>query len=101
MTEREQLAYQDVRAFCYRREGGFCATCGAPLREFQLAHIIPQRKHWIRRYGKALIHHPENMRATCPTDLCNGAQSLGNNAYLIERHAAKITAMMAEEDVYV
>lgn len=102
MTEREALELEDVRRACYAREGGYCATCGKPLdrMQFHLAHVIPQRKHWMRRYGKHVVHHPDNLRATCPTDSCNGAVSLGNNQHLCDLHAEAIKTKNIEEDVY-
>jgi predicted amidophosphoribosyltransferase len=71
----------NLRDTLYHRQGGKCAVCGAQLEwsGFHCAHRIPQRKHWLKKYGAAIIHHPDNFRATCPTDRCNNAVSIGNN----------------------
>lgn len=74
--------YRDLRRLMYIRANECCEVCGKPLRDsFELAHRIPQRKHWIEKYGAAIIHHPLNMRVTCP-GACNDAVSLGNNDHL-------------------
>ncbi|AFG37641.1 hypothetical protein Spiaf_1582 [Spirochaeta africana DSM 8902] len=93
MTREEQ------RIEIFMREDGRCFVCGAPLdwNCFHLAHVIPQRKHWVKRYGKSVIHHAENMRATCPTDRCNGAVSLGNNHHTVEQHAQRVRQRIAAE----
>ena len=88
----------DTRWDVYHRAEGKCETCGATLdvSNFHLAHIIPQRKHWVKKYGKSIIHHRLNFRATCPTDLCNNDASLGNNAYTVEQHAQKIKGVIRD-----
>ena len=99
MTEREQFDASEVRALLYRRQRGYCATCRLPLdpTHYHAAHRIPQRKHWLKRYGKEVIHHPENLRATCPTDACNSAVSLGNNEVLCDELARYIKRLMEDE----
>jgi Fe2+ or Zn2+ uptake regulation protein len=78
----------DLKERLYYQQHGLCAVCGKPLdfTNFHAAHIVPQRKHWLKLYGKRLIMHEVNMKATCPTDACNGAVSLGNNAHRVEKH---------------
>lgn len=92
MTDRQRIEDQEQRERIYRRDGGQCVNCGAALdiTNYHRAHIIPQRKHWIRKYGGKIIHHDANMQATCPNDICNNAVSLGNNLHLIEQHAEMI-----------
>lgn len=78
-----------LRDILYARQDGRCWQCGAALdwSTMQCAHIIPQRKQWLKRYGTGIIHHPGNFHATCPNDICNNAASLGNNRYLCDIHA--------------
>jgi hypothetical protein len=82
----------EIKQNIYIREQGRCYVCGAKLdpSNFHLAHVIPQRKHWMQLYGARIIHHELNMRATCPNDLCNNAVSLGNNRLAVDKHAAVI-----------
>jgi hypothetical protein len=89
------IDYDDIvelRNTLYYRQGGKCATCGAQLdwSGFQCAHRIPQRKHWVKKYGAEVIHHADNFRATCPNDICNNAVSIGNNIYIADKIAAEI-----------
>ena len=85
-----------LRDTLYARQGGRCAVCGEMLdwMTFHAAHRIPQRKHWLRRYGKDVIHHPDNFFATCPTDRCNNAISIGNNRMRADDIAEEIEKNM-------
>ena len=47
-----------------------------------MAHQIPQRKHFIRRYGRNIIHHELNFKATCGLK-CNNAVSIANKPVAI------------------
>ena len=61
------------RARLYARSQGFCEACGKPLYEgFQLAHVIPQTKHNLKKYGKEVIHHDLNLKVVCSLK-CNSA----------------------------
>lgn len=42
-------------------EGNRC-----PRQATQLAHVLPQDKLHLRMFGSSVIHHPLNMRGTCP-----------------------------------
>lgn len=79
----------------YARDGYRCQSCGGSIYAYgtpQLAHRCPQRKHLIRRYGEAAIHHPSNLAAACSLE-CNGRLQL---------HAGQWDAHMAmiEEAIY-
>jgi hypothetical protein len=73
---------------------GRCAKCGAILNDgtiCDLAHILPQRKWLINKYGKDIIHHPLNMKVTCHNDNCNsGVQMSPNKTALVEKHIEMI-----------
>lgn len=63
----------------YARDHGRCVSCGLSANRYgtaQLAHVIPNRKHNIRKYGEAVIHHPMNLKLTCCLE-CNAAVSIG------------------------
>jgi len=92
MSKRERLTdtLTELRRLKYYQQGGQCKTCGRPLREgFELAHRIPQRKWCIARWGADVIHHPDNMDATCP-GACNSAAQLDPNSLKAEELAAAI-----------
>ena len=83
----------------YDRDGWRCRHCGASVYKYgtpQLAHLVPQRKHNVRQYGKARIHHPANLAATCSLR-CNAAVQLP--PWRWDVHMSKIAlAMSIEED---
>lgn len=89
---RKDEDIRETRLIVATRAGFMCETCGKAvgIGAGQLAHVIPQRKHLIAKYGEGVIHHPDNMRWTCPTDLCNNAVSLGEKSAEIARHAREI-----------
>jgi hypothetical protein len=89
----------ETRHKVYSAAGCRCVVCGKPLdwQTFHQAHVIPQRVHWMRKYGRQIIHHWYNMRATCPTDRCNNAVSLGNNEHLVEQHAQLVREIIEED----
>ena len=91
MTEREQLEYEETRILVFNMAGGKCEVCGAPLEytTFQLAHRIPQRKHFVKKYGKEVIHHEFNLAATCGLK-CNNAVSIGGKPTAVESLATSI-----------
>ena len=45
------------------RYGGRCCLCNE--RATQCAHVLPQDKVHLARYGAAVIHHPANMEPVC------------------------------------
>ena len=61
----------------YQRDGYRCQSCGGSVFRYgtpQLAHKVPQRKHVVKRYGEAAIHHPLNLVATCSLECNNRVQ---------------------------
>lgn len=91
MTDREQLAYERTRLMVYNRAHGRCEVCGKPIEyhTYQMGHRIPQRRHFVKKYGKAIIHHHLNMAATCSLR-CNNAVSIGNHPIAIEELVSQI-----------
>jgi ferredoxin len=58
----------------FSRDRWECVHCGKRVTSHsaQLAHLIPQRKHLIRRYGKEIIYHKKNLVTVCGLR-CNNA----------------------------
>ena len=81
----------DTRLTVAARARYHCEVCGkpTPLGRGQMAHRIPQRKRNLKKYGKAVIHHPRNLAWTCGLE-CNAAVSLGAHTAEIERLADEI-----------
>ena len=69
---RKDIEIMDTKMLVFTRDGWRCRYCGAGG-HLQLAHRIPQTKANIAKYGKEIIHHPDNLETTCPT---HNSQSL-------------------------
>lgn len=91
MTGREQLEYEHTRMLVYNRAHGRCEVCGEPIEylTYQMGHRIPQRKHFMKKYGKDVIHHYMNFAATCSLP-CNNAVSIGNKPVAIQQLVSEI-----------
>ena len=72
---------------CYSRKGHHCVHCYQPAT--QLAHIIPQDKVMLKKYGYLIIHHWKNREPVC--DLrCNAKSSIRNHPLDIEQKVKEI-----------
>jgi 5-methylcytosine-specific restriction endonuclease McrA len=92
MTERQSFDMQEQRQEIFRRDGYTCQNCGGSIYQFgnpQLAHRISQGVANIKRYGKAVIHHPLNMASVCSLR-CNDAQNIGFSTKQADELAEKI-----------
>ena len=78
-----------------------CAHCGKILSDnvmTDLAHILPQRKWILKKYGSEIIHHKLNMKVTCHNDNCNsGVQMSPNKTMLVNAHVEKIKEAIENE----
>ena len=72
---------------CFRKKGWACVECGKPAT--QLAHIIPQDKVMLKKYGYLNIHHWMNREPTCNL-ACNAKSSIRNHPLAIERKIKEI-----------
>jgi len=70
-TAREKLAAQEQKERMYCKARGRCYHCGKPvsLAGCHLAHRVPAHLKYIKKYGRAVIYHEDNMDITCPD--CN------------------------------
>jgi hypothetical protein len=77
-----------------RSQKGKCAYCGKILDDStpcDLAHVLPQRKWILNKYGAEIVHHILNMKVTCHNDICNsGVQMSPNKTELVNEHIQKI-----------
>lgn len=83
MTERERLDAWEQKIALIERAGGRCEVCGASLTHPQVAHRIPKFKRYLKRWGKAVIHHPLNLAVVCSLK-CNSAVLLDPATHPIE-----------------
>lgn len=79
------------KAEIFQRDAWTCCVCGRPIRigQPQLAHVIPQSKMYLKKYGDEIIHHSLNMKSTCGLE-CNGKVSINGKHKLIEELVKKI-----------
>ena len=78
---------------------GFRCVCGKSVYAYgtpQLAHRVPQRKHFLKRYGKEVIHHPMNLVSTCSLE-CNASVSIGGKPLEIAELVEKIKQELHRE----
>jgi 5-methylcytosine-specific restriction endonuclease McrA len=97
-SERRSNAIEETRRIVWDRAQGLCEVCHFPATRYgtpQLAHILPQSKKNLRKYGAQIIHHFENMRLTCCLK-CNAAVSLSNSPIAEAEHVAKIQKSIEE-----
>lgn len=87
MTERERVEALEQREEIFERDGYICQHCGLSIYQHgtpQLAHRIAQSKMNLKKYGKAVIHHPLNMASVCSL-YCNDAMNIGMNPVKTEK----------------
>ena len=92
MTERQRFDMQEQRQEIFRRDEYTCQTCGESIYRFgnpQLAHKIGQGVANVKRYGKEVIHHSENMASVCSLR-CNDAMNIGQKTKQADALAEKI-----------
>jgi len=72
MTEKEQLAIYDMKIKLCAQSHYKCEICGKVINAYncQLAHIKPQTKQNIKKYGKEYIHSENNNKVVCSLE-CN------------------------------
>lgn len=95
-SKNEEMLY--TRNLVYTRAGGKCEVCGEQLdwHTYHMAHRIPQRKWLLKKYGPAVIHHPDNFAATCGLT-CNNAVSIAGSPVEVERLAESIKEKLRGE----
>ena len=102
MTERKQFEVFEARLFLWSRQRGKCAHCGKvhPYPHgVEIAHIIPQTKANLARYGERVIHHTMNVRAVCRgSSRCNSGVAIGQNPVREKSLVLKINRMLREAD---
>ena len=77
----------------------FQCVCGKSVYAYgtpQLGHVVPQRKHFLKRYGKEIIHHPMNLVSTCSLK-CNASVSIGGKPLEIAELVEKIKQELQRE----
>jgi 5-methylcytosine-specific restriction endonuclease McrA len=99
VTEAEKFYINENRMELFDRDNWTCQICGEPILLYgtpQAAHKIKQAKHFIQKYGRDIIHHPENIKSVCSLE-CNAKVDLGNNWAEIAELAERIKYMVEME----
>jgi 5-methylcytosine-specific restriction endonuclease McrA len=97
MSRAERKTYQiaELKDYIYKRDGGICQHCGRQVPyPGQLAHLIPQTKSKIKRYGTHVIHHPGNLKLACSLR-CNNALQVSNDPIAEKKIVQGIRLYMA------
>lgn len=92
--------YTDIIFMKFYRQRGRCAACNKIFSIFdsvELAHICPQRKWLIKKYGKEIIHHPLNMKLTHTGECNSSVQISPNKTALLEEHIDMIRNAIEKE----
>jgi 5-methylcytosine-specific restriction endonuclease McrA len=91
VTGRDSLEVEEKREAIFARDGWCCQNCGRPIREGepQLAHRIPQNVRNLRKYGPAILHHPDNLASACGLR-CNSALDIGGHPLEVAALALEI-----------
>jgi len=79
MTEREKYNIAETKQRLFARDGYRCQNCGGSIYAYdtpQLAHCIASSIVNIRRYGKEVIHHDDNLKSVCSLR-CNDGCNIG------------------------
>ncbi len=102
MNYDEQEKISNIKIQKVIEQMGVCAGCGElfkPNDIIELGHILPQRKWIISLYGKEIIHHPMNMKAT-HSGRCNSAVQISpNKTKAVNDHIQAIRDKIDEEAV--
>ena len=74
MTGRQKLDAQELKERLIAERGFRCEVCGNAVsyQTAQLAHRTPATRFYLKKYGKAVIHHPLNLAVVCSLK-CNSA----------------------------
>lgn len=78
-SERKRFMIGETKEKVFERDGWHCQICGEPvdISTAQMAHLIPQTKGNIQRYGEDVIHDADNLLTTCSLQ-CNAAAQVSN-----------------------
>ncbi len=68
-----------LRLYIFNKAGNKCEVCGKRItpQTGQVAHRMAKSKANLKKYGKSIINHPYNLRATCSLR-CNSAVLIDN-----------------------
>jgi hypothetical protein len=96
MNTREKFEANESRDEQFEAVQWICQVCGNPLRSGvpQLAHRIPKRESYLKRYGKEVIHHWINLVPVCSL-VCNKVVDIGGKPKQVEELASIILREIA------
>lgn len=86
-TMGKQWDIDEAKRHVFGRDCYTCQVCGAHIAAHgtpQLAHLIPQTKINLLKYGKKIIHSHANLKSVCCLR-CNGMLSLHGKPLQIQR----------------
>ncbi len=102
-SEQKDVKVWETKQAVFERDGWQCVyvypdTGHRCIRQAtQLAHILPQDKLHLSLYGEAVIHHPLNMRGTCPEHNASVQINFRSRPMNANAHAAAVRKAMEAE----
>lgn len=92
---RRSLLLRDQRAEAIERQDFRCAACGMPIfgDDFELAHVLAETRDNVHRFGREVVDHVDNKRATHRGE-CNDAVMINPESIQGKEHAIRIMAKL-------
>jgi 5-methylcytosine-specific restriction endonuclease McrA len=100
MKNKEIERIKQTRLALYKRSKMRCEVCGSPLynKKVEMAHVIPKRKSYLKKYGPEVIHHILNLKLV-DSENCNNAVNIGYKSALVNEKLLEIyEALGTSED---
>ena len=93
----------DTKMRVFGRDGWQCVYVDddgirCPRQATQLAHVLPQDKLHIARFGLTVIHHPMNLRGTCPQHNASVQVNYRSQPREAERIASEIEKVVSYQE---
>lgn len=99
MNKSEKIVL--IKGKKFREQGGKCASCGKPFKTgdiIELAHIVPQRKWCVKKWGHDAIHHERNMVLT-HTGICNSRAQINPDSVQADELMKSILREIKDERI--
>lgn len=100
MNFYDQERIKEILQYKLVEQHGKCAACGKYFKygeKIELAHILPQRKWIIKKYGAEIIHHTMNMKATHAGSCNSDVQMSPNKTEAVEAHVKAIKQELMQQ----
>jgi len=102
MKERLDDTIYETKMIVFGRQDWQCIHVDeyghrCPRQATQLAHVLPQDKLHLGKYGSSVIHHHENLRGTCPQHNATVQINYRSRPREATAHAAEVARIIRKE----